>query len=431
MNQSEQKKKKWHIVLEIILTIACIGFVWQWDKKREEKERAKNVKNDDYVLTQIFTTESTDDTTATSQMVDEPEDYTKLYAGIIEMLSQGYTSTDFSADFMDSEIAYTYIDIDKNGVDELLILALSEYDAGCVILDAYTVSKGELQHLFSSMARDRFYLCKDGVILEESSGGAMYSTWIFYSYRNGELSPLECYDYSESYWTYTYYDANGKENTVNITENEAETGINAHQYETLGYTLINSAFSDDSEYYAEDYTEYYNDAVLKKLFYGYSDGWSRDDFLNAEFSDAFGGYSLEDILYAYYDIDKNGVEELLILESMTYSILDAYTIDGGELVHLLSSSDRDRFYLCENGVILEESSGGAMYSTWFFYSYHNGELSILEWYDYSDTLWTHTYYDDYGNEMTDVITEEEAIQGMDTYLYAVLEEYTWLIGVPW
>ncbi len=71
-----------------------------------------------------------------------------------------------------------YMDIDGNGVDELLLGDMDEstYNGTGGIHDLFTVSDGKIVHVFSSMARCSYRLCQDGYIEEVGSGSAANSS---------------------------------------------------------------------------------------------------------------------------------------------------------------------------------------------------------------------------------------------------------------
>lgn len=76
--------------------------------------------------------------------------------------------------------------------------------------------------------------------------------------------------------------------------------------------------------------------------------------------------SLSNAGYAFIDIDDDGISELLISmisdggwgagDGMIY---DLCTIQGGKVVHLVSSGERNRYYLCRNNIIANEGSESA------------------------------------------------------------------------
>lgn len=144
-----------------------------------------------------------------------------------------------------SEIGYTFIDIDGNGVQELLIGAVDTddfYDG--MIYDLYTLSNGNTVHILSSGERDRYYLCTDGSIMNEGSSGAATSLVGFYSLKGSALSLHEIviFDSTDTPSSPWYYSATetedpfSQEDRIPISESKATEVINSYQCETLSFS---------------------------------------------------------------------------------------------------------------------------------------------------------------------------------------------------
>lgn len=133
--------------------------------------------------------------------------------------------------------------------------------------------------------------------------------------------------------------------------------------------------------------------------------------------------------YLIEDIDGNGTEELIFGENGSGAwdgvIYDLYTIYDGELVHVFEGGERDRYYLCENGMISNEGSGGAAVSVSAYYVFEGTELHLVEallyngW-DSPDNPWfystqTNNYYD---LENAEPINEDQARAIEEKYVYA-------------
>ena len=83
------------------------------------------------------------------------------------------------------------------------------------------------------------------------------------------------------------------------------------------------------------------------------------------------------------DLDKNGQNDLLISAYNGFYgtrnyVYDAYTIQNGKLVHLLSSGERSQYYLHQDGYIEHQWSGGAALSGTDFYRLTDGALVFVE-----------------------------------------------------
>lgn len=90
-----------------------------------------------------------------------------------------------------------------------------------------------------------------------------------------------------------------------------------------------------------------------------------------------------DIGIKVVDLDKNGQNDLLISAYNGFYgtrnyVYDAYTIQNGKLVHLLSSGERSQYYLHQDGYIEHQWSGGAALSGTDFYRLTDGALVFVE-----------------------------------------------------
>ncbi|MBQ7972417.1 MAG: hypothetical protein IJ291_03070 [Lachnospiraceae bacterium] len=76
---------------------------------------------------------------------------------------------------------------------------------------------------------------------------------------------------------------------------------------------------------------------------------------------------VKSISYAFYDINTDGINELIITKTPDamypdMRILDIYTIEDGSAVNLVSGYVRNRYYLLDDNTLLNSGSGGAAYS---------------------------------------------------------------------
>lgn len=111
----------------------------------------------------------------------------------------------------------------------------------------------------------------------------------------------------------------------------------------------------------------------------------RDKYTGEHFSSVFyDNWDYETLGYLLRDLDGDGVEELIfgensgVLEGWNGIIYDLYTIVDGKLVHILDGWERNRYYLCENGCIANESESSAFESTHAYYKYEQSGLKLIE-----------------------------------------------------
>ena len=105
--------------------------------------------------------------------------------------------------------------------------------------------------------------------------------------------------------------------------------------------------------------------------------------------------SLAGIGYTFYDVDGNGIEELIIADAgdgdggtWDNRILLMYSLDGNKPVLLIDGWARSRYYLLNDGTIYYEGSGGAAYTTFATYrmAKDGTGLKVIDYYftDYLD-----------------------------------------------
>lgn len=153
--------------------------------------------------------------------------------GIWEVVS----SIDTAEDRMKA-VAYCILDVNEDGVDELLIVD-SGYGENERILDMYTLVEGTSVRVIEGWARNRYYLLNDGMIYCSGSGGAAYSNEELLSLdpETYELTPKEIYftypkDDDMSQCEY-YYNADG------VYDVSAATKISVEEFQSF-YTECES-----------------------------------------------------------------------------------------------------------------------------------------------------------------------------------------------
>ena len=86
-----------------------------------------------------------------------------------------------------AELGYTLLDVDGNGVDELIVGERSQSDFSLgMIYNLYTLNNGYPRTAINGWVRNAYYLCADGQFLNEWSNGAGNSGWSVYGLENGQ-----------------------------------------------------------------------------------------------------------------------------------------------------------------------------------------------------------------------------------------------------
>lgn len=124
--------------------------------------------------------------------------------------------------------------------------------------------------------------------------------------------------------------------------------------------------------------------ILDKYYIAISQHWSGEQLLNANLCYLCRYYDeISEIGYSFIDINKDGTNELVIGESFaeggyTGMMFDMYTIVDNRIVQVVSSGERDRYYLCSDYKIANEGSSGAANSQDSYYYFDGTKLVLIE-----------------------------------------------------
>ncbi|MCM1468496.1 MAG: hypothetical protein NC086_10125 [Alistipes sp.] len=236
-----------------IIGTLCICMMFTGAGCAADKEQQATVEagTETDTVTESSDKEQTQESEITEQVpVQDPAEpydyYDELIAAVTECIvtkndkiAQDY---DFSYIYYmyssDSIYGYLIKDIDGNGTDELIFGGNDTvFDSAWngVIYDMYTISDGEPVHLLCGGERDRYYLCENGRIANEGSGGAAYTFYGYYDLEGAQLQLAEAVIYdgwrdADNPWFYL----TGSENTedaVSVTADQAESVIGKYVYE--------------------------------------------------------------------------------------------------------------------------------------------------------------------------------------------------------
>ena len=162
-----------------------------------------------------------------------------------------------------SETGYQFIDLNNDGIDELLVsvVDISEDNYSDMVYDIYTYYNGSIVHLAASGERDAFFIGDNGEICERGSGGAFITGYDYYLIDDGSLKCSEIYlydayeDENQPYFyasnpDSSYYDSYGgiiTSKMEHITKEKFDAGISAHTHQKLNLTLFSEYFSNNSD----------------------------------------------------------------------------------------------------------------------------------------------------------------------------------------
>ena len=98
-------------------------------------------------------------------------------------------------------LGYTLVDVDGNGVQELLVGEnYGDGEAGTVLYDMYTIRDGKILHVFDGWDRNRYYLLTNGNFINQGSSGAMQSNEAYYIYAKGDMIFIRSVIYDSTMW---------------------------------------------------------------------------------------------------------------------------------------------------------------------------------------------------------------------------------------
>lgn len=176
------------------------------------------------------------------------------------------------------------------------------------------------------------------------------------------------------------------------------------------------------------YAEYYE--LIDKISNGIENGFSENEIDELGISPLFGlNMDFADFGYGMMDIDGNGIDELIIGENGSGAwdrvIYNIYTIVDGQMVRVICGWDRNRYYLCDNGLIANEGSNGASSSMYTFYSYSGAELELQEaviydGYKDAENPWFYSTESEDVNQASN-ITGDEAGEIIGSYNYEKID----------
>ena len=135
-------------------------------------------------------------------------------------------------------VGFALIYLDGNGVDELVISAVSKEDSIGMLYDVYSVVDDEVVHLLSGHERNRYYLQymeEDGVyqITNEASDSAYRSAWYYYAVVDGKLElvqgiVMDAEANAENPWFFTYDEDWDVSNDTHDVDGMAQSIIDAY-----------------------------------------------------------------------------------------------------------------------------------------------------------------------------------------------------------
>ena len=268
----------------------------------------------------------------------------------------------------------------------------------------------------------------NGTVLYETKGSVDDNTVVYTAYTNNEERQLTMEEYGEE--TYNLY------NNCTVTEAVAETSADVETthldkqglldfLQSLKSAKASGMGENDQNSAITGYPEY--DEIIRQYYTGMISNWSMGEFSEKNLCYLAGSEmgGADNLGYYLTDIDGDGIEELMIgatgENAYTGMFYDLYTIVNDQRALVVSSGERDRYYLCVDGTVANEGSGGASNSVDNYYNLVSGQLEFkegvfLDAYSHPENPWFYTTtstMEDYSNP----ISEEEGRNVISKYVY--------------
>lgn len=311
---------------------------------------------------------------------DAMERYTPILEKYTTALSENWSEQLYQENDISSQIA-TYLtaannpgwcltDLDENGTNELVI---ADKDR---VYDIYTLNDaGMAEHILTATGPNAFSLYQGGILREQvffSKG----CSWYLSQLSEGKQELLNVLTYRNEYEgteaAEGYYYGTNEDNGERISKDQAGEILSRYQPMNLQLTpLVDwdfDIFDDEAAY--DSLIDVYQQALTEK--------WDAEKCLQQDISMMISRFQEDPgkINAVYLDMDKDGMNELLITDGMM--IYDLYTLTDGGPVHLLTGWERNSYRYCMEDVIFNRASGSAFNTCYRYYRLENGELVVVD-----------------------------------------------------
>lgn len=324
-------------------------------------------------------------TEATEPATTDAED---VYADVLDLyeraLENGWTQEQCRANDISPQIltalpklGWCLKDLNGDGIAELVISDTQK------LYDVYAMppTNASAIHVVCAEGTDAYTLLADNTIIKQGFySGA--TNWEFYRWNDDTLSMDYMVRYEGSQYSdgsASYFYGTSIDDLKPISEDDAENRITASQPAQLELTLfaaqpkqsVNSVsiYNPVISLYQQALTEKWNPGKCEEAGIGMMIGWAYD--------------YLGKLGYAIQDIDKDGVDELIITDGE--NIYALYTITQEEEaapVCLFTAYERIQYYLTQENQIYCRGSGGAAVSYYTLYRLAGQKLIQLDGYMY-------------------------------------------------
>ena len=276
-------------------------------------------------------------------------------------LENGISPRFSDAEYAKKNAAYALMDLDGNGVEELIIgQGMSHY---FYVWDLYTFAEGKPIQLHSDQKDGtNCHLYKNGIIGHEYTSKTE-GAYNFFSTEGANLVAHDILTFRNDVW----YDEIAKQQ---ISAEEATSRLN--QYEMLDIHAFSLLDYSGNVVVDAEATEQYM-LILEKYKTALAEKWSWEQCDEAGISRQimFDTTNRNKLGWCTMDLDGNLSPELIISDG-TY-LFDLYTLTNNQPIHLLSGYP-EYYSLCKDGTIEKRENVQNVDVYWRWYSLDGTEL---------------------------------------------------------
>lgn len=187
--------------------------------------------------------------------------YPEVIAKHVKAAEEGWDANKYEAEDMSPEygniidgkgkdglsgVGIAYVDINRDGIDELLVGDISAGNDDVPVYDVYTMVDRKPAHVISGSARDRYYPLEYRAMVNEGSNGADESEWVSFDIEpdstviNYQVSlKMDGYENKEKPW-FVRFGGEGEE-WENITEEDYNMYMGNLTHLKIKFTPISDA----------------------------------------------------------------------------------------------------------------------------------------------------------------------------------------------
>lgn len=345
----------------IFLMLAALLTGCMPDTESSDITETTTEKPDVSVTETAETTETTETTEATETAEDAPssvvypEDYAAVLLKYQRARNEGWERVMCVENGMSHQtpieheydgLYYALSDLNGDGINELVI---AEYpyreNADTNFIDIYSVVYGEVVNIKTNDSLFPESLCESGLIKHIGTEQGDYNNYVSF-WKLGDMGfekELAVYETDGQWYLEGYRGVSSK-----ITQEEADNIIADYPPAQMDFTEIPGVEVTNTLTGYEGF-----DYIINKYITALTENWTWEQLAQNDISPNIlldDAAIRDDLGWCLLDIDKNGVEELVVSDGVHLFDLFVMQPHNGGPGHLFSAYPDD-YQLCENGII--------------------------------------------------------------------------------